>query len=51
MTKILYLHGFASSAHSTEDEKYQQNKILTEWLESIFTNGAVEKKEMDLLSD
>ena len=29
----------------SKDEKYQQNKILTEWLESISTNGAVEKKK------
>ena len=34
----------------SEDEKYQQNRILTEWLESIFTNGAVERKEIDFLS-
>ena len=33
------------------DEKYQQNRILTEWLESIFINGAVEKKEIDFLND
>mgnify|MGYP003322450935 CR=1 FL=1 len=30
----------------SEDEKFQQNKILTEWLENIFIHGAIEKKEM-----
>lgn len=33
------------------DEKYQQNRILTEWLENIFTNGAVEAKEINFLND
>ena len=28
------------------DEKYQQNRILTEWLENIFLNGAVEAKKI-----
>ena len=32
------------------DEKYQQNRILTEWLENIFTNGAVEAKEINFLN-
>ena len=32
------------------DEKYQQNRILTEWLENIFTNGAVEVKEINFLN-
>ena len=32
------------------DEKYQQNRILTEWLENIFTNGAVEAKEVNFLN-
>ena len=26
----------------SQDEKFQQNKILTEWLENIFINGAIE---------
>ena len=33
-------------SHS-RDEKYQQNRILTEWLENIFTNGAVELKKIN----
>ena len=33
------------------DEKYQQNRILTEWLENIFTNGAVEAKEINFLNE
>ena len=37
-------------SHS-RDEKYQQNRILTEWLENIFTNGAVELKKIDFLND
>ena len=37
-------------SHS-RDEKYQQNRILTEWLENIFTNGAVELKKINFLSD
>ena len=32
------------------DEKYQQNRILSEWLENIFTNGAVEVKEINFLN-
>ena len=36
-------------SHS-RDEKYQQNRILTEWLENIFTNGAVETKKINLLN-
>ncbi len=36
-------------SHS-QDEKYQQNRILTEWLENIFTNGAVEFKKINLLN-
>jgi len=32
------------------DEKYQQNRILTEWLENIFTNGAIEAKEINFLN-
>ena len=35
----------------SEDEKFQQNKILTEWLENIFIHGAIEKKEIDFLND
>jgi uncharacterized protein YqiB (DUF1249 family) len=34
----------------SEDEKFQQNKILTEWLENIFIHGAIEKKEIDFLN-
>ena len=34
----------------SQDEKYQQNRILTEWLENIFTNGAVEAKEINFLN-
>ena len=37
-------------SHS-QDEKYQQNRILTEWLENIFINGAVELKKINLLND
>ena len=37
-------------SHS-QDEKYQQNRILTEWLENIFLNGAVEAKEINFLND
>ena len=36
-------------SHS-QDEKYQQNRILTEWLENIFTNGAVEFKKINLFN-
>ena len=36
-------------SHS-RDEKYQQNRILTEWLENIFTNGAVELKKINFLN-
>ena len=35
----------------SQDEKYQQNRILTEWLENIFINGAVETKEINFLND
>ena len=35
----------------SQDEKYQQNRILTEWLENIFTNGAVEAKEINFLNE
>ena len=35
----------------SQDEKYQQNRILTEWLENIFSNGAVEAKEINFLND
>ena len=35
----------------SKDEKFQQNKILTEWLENIFINGAIEKKEIDFLNE
>ena len=35
----------------SQDEKYQQNRILSEWLENIFTNGAVEAKEINFLND
>ena len=35
----------------SQDEKFQQNKILTEWLENIFINGAIEKKEIDFLNE
>ena len=34
----------------SQDEKYQQNRILSEWLENIFTNGAVEAKEINFLN-
>ena len=37
-------------SHS-QDEKYQQNRILTEWLENIFINGAVELKKINFLND
>ena len=41
---------FAPSPFSqSQDEKYQQNRILTEWLENIFLNGAVEAKEINFL--
>ena len=30
----------------SQDEKYQQNRILTEWLENISSNGAVEAKKI-----
>ena len=36
-------------SHS-QDEKYQQNRILTEWLENIFINGAVELKKINFLN-
>ncbi len=36
-------------SHS-RDEKYQQNRILTEWLENIFTNGGVELKKINFLN-
>ena len=43
---------FAPSPFSqSRDEKYQQNRILTEWLENIFLNGAVEAKEINFLND
>jgi len=43
---------FAPSQFSqSKDEKYQQNRILTEWLENIFLNGAVEAKEISFLND
>ena len=35
----------------SQDEKFQQNKILTEWLENIFINGAIERKEIDFLNE
>ena len=35
----------------SQDEKYQQNRILTEWLENIFLNGAVEAKDISFLND
>jgi len=35
----------------SQDEKYQQNRILTEWLENIFIHGAIEKKEIHFLND
>ena len=35
----------------SQDEKYQQNRILTEWLENIFIHGAIEKQEIDFLND
>ena len=35
----------------SQDEKYQQNRMLTEWLENIFSNGAVEAKEINFLND
>ena len=36
-------------SHS-QDEKYQQNRILTEWLENIFINGAIELKKINFLN-
>ena len=43
---------FAPSPFSqSQDEKSQQNIILTEWLENIFLNGAVEAKEINFLND
>jgi uncharacterized protein YqiB (DUF1249 family) len=43
---------FATSPFSqSQDEKYQQNRILTEWLENIFLNGAVETKKINCLND
>ena len=35
----------------SQDEKFQQNKILTEWLENIFINGAIERKEINFLNE
>ena len=35
----------------SQDEKFQQNKILTEWLENIFINEAIERKEIDFLNE
>ena len=35
----------------SQDEKYQQNRMLTEWLENIFSNGAGEAKEINFLND
>ncbi len=35
----------------SQDEKYQQNRILTEWLEIILLNGAVDAKEITFLND
>ena len=35
----------------SQDEKYQQNRILTELLENIFLNGAVEANEINFLND
>ncbi len=35
----------------SQDEKYQQNRILAEWLENIFLNGAVEAKDIFCLND
>ena len=35
---------FVTSPFSqSQDEKYQQNRILTEWLEIIFLNGAIDR--------
>lgn len=34
----------------SQDEKYQQNRMLTEWLENIFSNGAVEAREINFLN-
>ena len=43
---------FVTSPFSqSKDEKYQQNRILTEWLEIIFLNGAIDAKEITLLND
>ena len=43
---------FVTSPFSqSQDEKYQQNRILTEWLEIIFLNGAIDAKEITLLND
>jgi len=44
-------HFCASPFSQSQDEKYQQNRILTEWLENIFLNGAVEAKEINFLND
>ena len=35
----------------SQDEKYQQNRILTEWLENIFLNGAIKVKEINFLNE
>ena len=32
--------------NQSQDEKYQQNRMLTEWLENISSNGAVEAKKI-----
>ena len=40
------------SKKQSYDEKLQQNKFLTEWLESIFLSGIVTKEQIkDILSD
>jgi uncharacterized protein YqiB (DUF1249 family) len=40
------------SKKQSYDEKLQQNKFLTEWLESIFLSGIATKEQIkDILSD
>ena len=35
----------------SKDEKYQQNRFLTEWLESIFSSGILPKKNIKNILD
>ena len=48
--KSLPFYYKASKAHSL-DEKAQQNRFLTEWLESIFISGIASKKSLQKIID